>query len=246
MSNNNLFLDHDMYTFKNALLWGLFTEHCEQVKYGELSTGHKCYHIGMAILEFFPVLSQLVSLVELVVQKTFDCFNKLYHEHNHSYDNSSINFIDESNKNKADAMVNTLNPFISNEEIQILLDFNLPEERLWLRQDLYNNSELQQIYLIMGNTWYSSDLCSNNFPYHFAFGYGIPLSQAINSFINGATDIRHLFAMSTFLIYSEIRNRNKDNRDYQNATDQGCTYIAFANQGFLHTWLQKSQELLRQ
>lgn len=71
MSTNQYFLSNDACTFKNAMTWGIFKEHCHQVKSGKLSNGAKCFHITMAALELFPILSQIVSLVEL-------CFNKIF------------------------------------------------------------------------------------------------------------------------------------------------------------------------
>ncbi len=53
----------------NALNWNFFTEHCSQVANGNLTVGSKCFHITMATLEFFPVISQIVSLFELFVNK---------------------------------------------------------------------------------------------------------------------------------------------------------------------------------
>ncbi len=52
-------------SIKKALGWGLFAEHCENAMQGTL--GQRIYHAFMAALEFFPVISQVVSLFERVV-----------------------------------------------------------------------------------------------------------------------------------------------------------------------------------
>lgn len=247
MSIDRLFLDPDKYTLKKALSWGLFAEHLKKVKHGELSTGQKCCHIGMAVLEFFPVLSQLISLVELVTHKIFYYFNELPDDKKQPVFNDLV-FADEGYKSKADELIHAINPGINNEEIQRLLNFNLPEERLWSREDLSNDSELQQIYEIMRSTWCSEDLIRNDFAYEFYMGHirvGRPYNDILNSFISEATDIRDLIAMATIFVFHELKNgRGRDDRTYEHNTNRGCTFLAHANQEVLHTWLRKSHELL--
>jgi len=58
-------LDKASYTWKNALLWGNFSGHCKQATKGSL--GNKAVHGLTAFLEFFPVIGQIVSIIEKVV-----------------------------------------------------------------------------------------------------------------------------------------------------------------------------------
>lgn len=68
---NTYLLSNEVNTFKNAMTWGIFKEHCDQVQHGKLSNGAKCFHVTMGALEFLPVLSQLISLIEYCVNKIF-------------------------------------------------------------------------------------------------------------------------------------------------------------------------------
>lgn len=73
MSTSQYLLSNEVYTFKNAMTWGICKEHCSQVQKGKLSNGASCFHISMAVLEAFPILGQIVSLVEYCVNKIFSC-----------------------------------------------------------------------------------------------------------------------------------------------------------------------------
>lgn len=50
---------------KSALFWGYFTDHCKKAKLGN----HRIFHVTMAAAEFFPLLSQVVSMIEFLYLK---------------------------------------------------------------------------------------------------------------------------------------------------------------------------------
>lgn len=63
-------LDRANYTLKNALLWGNFAWHCKLASVGKW--GHRIVHVLMATLEFIPVFSQIISMMELCLSTQFD------------------------------------------------------------------------------------------------------------------------------------------------------------------------------
>jgi hypothetical protein len=62
MSNSYYFLNEADYSVKNFLLWGNFIGHCKKATEGSL--GNRIIHVFIAILEFPPIISQIVSLFE--------------------------------------------------------------------------------------------------------------------------------------------------------------------------------------
>ncbi len=68
----NCFLDSTAYTWKNVLLWGNFTEHYKKAKDKNLNTSHRLFHATIAGLEFFPFISQIVSIFEKIFAAIFE------------------------------------------------------------------------------------------------------------------------------------------------------------------------------
>jgi len=58
-------LECRQYSYANALLWGNFVVHCQEVTKG--SCGHRLAHFGLACIELFPVISQIISLFEKII-----------------------------------------------------------------------------------------------------------------------------------------------------------------------------------
>ncbi|QLH36035.1 MAG: DUF2263 domain-containing protein [Parachlamydiaceae bacterium] len=53
------------YTWKNALLWGNFFEHCKEVRKGNLC--HRIVHSLIALTQVCPILSQISSIAEKLI-----------------------------------------------------------------------------------------------------------------------------------------------------------------------------------
>lgn len=60
-------LDTNFYTVKNALLWGNCAEHFKNAAHGNL--GHRAVHYIIAFIEITPVISQIISLFEMIIAK---------------------------------------------------------------------------------------------------------------------------------------------------------------------------------
>ena len=65
------------YTVLNALLWGNFSGHCLKAE-GESSWKLRVVHIAIAAIELLPVISQIVSLVELILAKLVDVMKHFF------------------------------------------------------------------------------------------------------------------------------------------------------------------------
>lgn len=63
---------------KRALFWGYFANHCQKAKLGN----HRAFHVTMAAAEFFPLLSQIVSLIEFLFLKAHQNKNSSKHSIN--------------------------------------------------------------------------------------------------------------------------------------------------------------------
>jgi hypothetical protein len=69
MSECYFVLNKEDYSWKNALLWGNFTEHCKQISQGSL--GHRTIHTLTAAGEFLPLLGQVFSIFEKIIITNF-------------------------------------------------------------------------------------------------------------------------------------------------------------------------------
>lgn len=65
MTKLNFSLDKTNYSWKNALLWGNFAEHCKLATKGSL--GNKAVHSLIAMVEFLPIISQFASALEKII-----------------------------------------------------------------------------------------------------------------------------------------------------------------------------------
>lgn len=69
MNISNYLLQKEDYTWKNALLWGNCTKHFNKSLEGRL--GYWVVHVVIGIGEFFPIIGQIVSIVEKIFAETF-------------------------------------------------------------------------------------------------------------------------------------------------------------------------------
>lgn len=65
MPNINFYLNQEDYTWKRAFLWGNCIGHFKKVGTGNF--GSKVVHTGIALIELFPIVSQVSSVVEKVI-----------------------------------------------------------------------------------------------------------------------------------------------------------------------------------
>lgn len=88
-------LDVKFYSWSDAFFWGNFTEHCQKARQSK-----KCrfLHISLALLEFFPGLSQIISICE-----------KIYYDFKHK---SAGNFFQK--KQLSQKTLHLLNPKLDN------------------------------------------------------------------------------------------------------------------------------------
>lgn len=70
-------LPYDQYTLYNALLWGNFNYHYNNIWNEGDSCWKSAFHITAALLEFFPVASQIVSLAELCIGLLYYYFSPI-------------------------------------------------------------------------------------------------------------------------------------------------------------------------
>lgn len=68
MSELHYSLNYRDYTVKNALLWGNFRGHCALMMEGKW--GHRVVHAGIAFIQFWPIISQIASLFEMLIVKS--------------------------------------------------------------------------------------------------------------------------------------------------------------------------------
>jgi len=69
-------VDIDLYTIKNALLWGNCLHHAKERMKGTL--GNRIVHWIIAAIEFLPIVSQIASLFEMII--VFCVIKKLSNE----------------------------------------------------------------------------------------------------------------------------------------------------------------------
>jgi hypothetical protein len=62
-------LNTEDYTWKNALLWGNFANHYKKAQTGCL--GDRAVHILIAAAQFLPVISQIISIFEMVIHNLY-------------------------------------------------------------------------------------------------------------------------------------------------------------------------------
>ncbi len=67
----SVFVPEKEYTCKGICLWGIFKAHVHAVNDGTRSLLGRAVHFVLAVLEFLPVLGQLVSAIECVIFKIF-------------------------------------------------------------------------------------------------------------------------------------------------------------------------------
>ena len=77
------------------------------------------------------------------------------------------------------------------------------------------------------STWNPENFNVNDFSSKFSSGYGA-LPRDVNSFINESTEICQLIAISTYLVNNEPVFQEEDDQVYQEETEIGLTYLAFA------------------
>lgn len=65
MVDTSYSLEPTKYTWKNALLWGNFIEHCKKI--GEGAFGSRFVHLTIALAELIPGISQIVSVFEKII-----------------------------------------------------------------------------------------------------------------------------------------------------------------------------------
>jgi len=65
-------LDTSYYTLKNALNYQMFLGHCKETSNPANSRVFRTYHAFMALLEFPPVVGQIIALFELTIVKLLD------------------------------------------------------------------------------------------------------------------------------------------------------------------------------
>lgn len=65
MPNFDYSLDKASYTWKNALLWGNFINHCKEARKGQL--GHRMVHVIIAAALILPIFSQIGSSFEKLI-----------------------------------------------------------------------------------------------------------------------------------------------------------------------------------
>lgn len=65
----NYALTIDDYTWKNAILWGNFSGHCQKAMEGNL--GHRIVHVLIAALELLPIIGQIASIFEKIIVNSF-------------------------------------------------------------------------------------------------------------------------------------------------------------------------------
>lgn len=68
-TNTGYFLDSSRYTLSSALLWGIAQGHFERALDTQGSLGGRVVHLLTALVEFIPILSQIVSLFEYCVAR---------------------------------------------------------------------------------------------------------------------------------------------------------------------------------
>ncbi len=71
------------YTWKNALLWGYFSEHCKKVAEGNLKD--RVVHALIAVVELLPIVGQIASIFEKIITANIDPT-----PHSHSLHNRNI------------------------------------------------------------------------------------------------------------------------------------------------------------
>jgi hypothetical protein len=64
----NFALDPRDYTLNSALFWGNFRGHCIKATQGKW--GHRIVHLLIAVLELAPIVSQIISLFEMVIVRS--------------------------------------------------------------------------------------------------------------------------------------------------------------------------------
>lgn len=62
-------LERASYTWQNALLWGNFLGHCRKATHGSLDK--RVVHVIIAIIELFPLISQITSIIEKLIIHNF-------------------------------------------------------------------------------------------------------------------------------------------------------------------------------
>jgi ankyrin repeat protein len=92
MSN---YLDH--YNLSNALFWGNCILHFKESQNKALSNGRRFAHLGIALIEFLPVVSQICSFTEWFFATKFKPVNALPYlppapQHLHANPSTDINF----------------------------------------------------------------------------------------------------------------------------------------------------------
>ena len=65
----NYSLSVDDYSWKNAILWGNFSAHCQKVTEGTLCD--RIVHVLIAALEFLPIIGQIASIFEKIIVTSF-------------------------------------------------------------------------------------------------------------------------------------------------------------------------------
>lgn len=72
----NYSIEKSHCTFKNSLNWGNCKMHYQKLKEGKLSIGGKAFHTSLMVLELFPGLGQIISVLETCANKAFYKFHK--------------------------------------------------------------------------------------------------------------------------------------------------------------------------
>lgn len=70
MYNFQYSLHQEDYSWKNALLWGNFIEHCKRSRDG--SWDERAVHVLIAGLEFLPIIGQIASIFEKLILNYFE------------------------------------------------------------------------------------------------------------------------------------------------------------------------------
>lgn len=83
------------YTWKDALLWGNFAEHCQKAQQGDFKS--RIVHALVAIVEFLPIISQISSIFEMIIVNNFRINNQHEDISNKSITNITFS-VKDSNK----------------------------------------------------------------------------------------------------------------------------------------------------
>lgn len=142
----------------------------------------------------------------------------------------------ENEKKRADSMVGELPVCVINSHHCRFPEIDLEMDREWMREDLTNGSQLQELYSLMRTpTWNPPCFDVDRFVCSFNNGYGSTSLDMIK-YIQQA-NFKQLKAMSAYFVSHEGYMIEND------LTDRCFTFVELANKGVLSAWLARAREL---